>query len=83
METEERTVIYELKKSRSPLECKIYVINADPWFVDIEFTKKKTGEITILHRVIQKDLPAWMRYMNFTASWEVVYTNKNIVKNNC
>ena len=83
MEEEERTLIYELKKYRSPLECKIYVINEDHWFIDIELRKKKTGEITDLHRVIQKDLPGWMSYMNSTSKWEVIYTNEKIVENFC
>lgn len=80
---ENRTLIYELKKSRSPLECKIYVIDEDDWFIDIELKRKKTGEITDLHRVIQKDLPGWMRQMKSTANWEIIYTNENIVKNFC
>lgn len=80
---EERTVIYEMKKARSPLECKIYVIDEDDWFIDIEIKRKKTGEITDLHRVIQKDLPGWMRQMKSTGNWEVIYTNENIVKNFC
>ena len=80
---EERSVIYELKKYRSPLICKIYVLHEDDWFIDIEYTKKTSGQITDVHRVIQKDLPNWLGYMKSTANWEVIYINEKIVENFC
>lgn len=81
--SESRTLIYEMKKARSPLDCKIYVIDEDDWFIDVEFIRKKTGEIADSHRVIQKDLPGWIRQLKASANWEVIYTNENIVKNFC
>ncbi len=77
---ENRILICEMSKLRSPLSGKVYVEANDNWFITIEFKRTKSGEISDKHFIIQKDLNHWLRYLKSSNGWETKIVNEELVK---
>ena len=77
---EDRILICEMNKPRSPLFGRVYVETEDDWFITIEFKRKKSGEVTDKHFIIQKDLSGWLSYYKSSNGWETKIVNEEPIK---
>lgn len=76
---EDRILICELSKPRSPILGNVYIDSDDDWFITIEFKRRKSGEVTDRHLIIQKDLSGWLSYLKSLNGWETKIVNEELV----
>ena len=64
---------YLLDKSRSRQKIEIISDETDDWFLDVNWVEKKTSKISHTSRIIRKDLPHWLTYLqgNTGGNWKI------------